>query len=382
MVEIRQVKSRKDKRTFIYLPEKLYEKRYPQWVHPIYAHERAYFNPKKNHCLAHCDTALFLARQDGEPAGRVMAFVNHRLNQYRSVKEARFSCFDCVNDQEVAIALLRSAERWASGHGASCITGPLGFNNTDNQGILVEGHRYRGIFGAWWHPEYTRKVIEGAGYVKERDWVGYLIEVTPQSIPPVYTRIARRVLSRTSYRLKEFSRRRELKGYVEPVFRIVNETFVDLGGFSPLTADEIRDLVRDNIRYIDSRFLKVVTLNDEVVGFSLSMPDITPGIQRARGRLFPFGFLHVMRASKSARRMDMIVGAILKPHRGKGLDVLMANAFYQTLIQAGISHVDTHQEQEGNFKVRGEFEKLGGRLHRRYRVYKKVLRVNDKSRRS
>lgn len=372
-VAIYEAKTKRERRTFIFLPERLYENRYPQWVHPIYRKERAYFNPRQNKAYTHSDVVLYLARRGTRTLGRVMVIVNHRLNKFRKLNQARFAHFDCINDQETASGLLNAAEAWARRMGTDHIVGPIGFNNTDNQGILVEGHRHRRAFGTWWHPEYTHSLIEGAGYVKDRDWVSYLIHVTPHTVPPAYARISERVLARTEYQLVSSDRRANLKPYVEQMFELVNRTFVDLGGFSPLTVEEIRRTARENMYLFDPRFFKLVILHGRLVGFSLGMPDMTAGIRAARGRLFPFGIFKMLRARKTSERLDVIVGAIASEHRGKGLDVLLATATYNSVLSAGMSYVDSHQEQESNYKSRREFERLGGKLYKRYRLYRKDL---------
>ncbi|MBD3284851.1 hypothetical protein GF359_00710 [candidate division WOR-3 bacterium] len=371
--EIREVSSKKGKKAFIYLPERMYEKKYPQWVHPIYRSQRDYFNPGKNDAWGYSDVILFLAWAGDDPVGRIMGIVNHRFNEFHKTREARFSYFDCIDDQETATRLLSTVEGWAKDRGADYIIGPLGFKNTDTQGVLVEGQEHRSIIASWWHPPYTPGLIEGAGYRKEMDWFGYKIELTDNTIPPIYDKITRRLLSRTRYRLLEFSSKREMKPYILPVFRLINESYTELYGFSPLTDREIRKTVQNYQSFLDPRFAKVVVYDNEVVAFGLGLPDLSPGFRAARGRLFPFGFLKILRCLKASRRLDLVLGAIKKKHRGKGLDVLMAKAMYTSAIQAGMTHMDTHKEQETNKKIIAEIERVGGRRYKRYRIYRKAL---------
>ena len=371
-IEIREVRGKKEKRLFIFFPEKLYEKRYPQWVHPIYRTQRSYFDPKKNDAWSHSDGILFLAWQEGRVVGRVMGLINHRLNKFRNTNEARFAFFDCIDDQEVASALLTAVEEWARFKGKDCIIGPLGFTNLDPEGVLVEGHGERASIGTWWHPPYTPQLIENAGYRKEIDWVTYFVDITKPR-PAVYDKIAQRVLSRTEYRLMEFSNRKEFGSWIEPVFALMNEAFTAIYGFSPLTDEEIRKVAADYVPFLDPRFAKIVTLKGEVVGFAIGIPDMTEGIRKARGRLFPFGVFKIMRARKHSKRVDMLLGAIKEGHRGKGLDVLMANALYDSAHKAGMTHSDSHHELESNARMRAEMERIGGRVYKRHRIYRKEL---------
>ncbi len=370
-VEVREVSTPKERRLFIYFPERLYEKRYPQWVHPIYKGQHEFFNPRKHNAWNFSDAALFLAWRSGKVVGRVMSIINHRLNEFHNIKEARFGYFDCIDDGEVARALLSAARNWVRERGYTYIVGPLGFANTDLQGMLVEGFEERASVGDAWHPPYTHKLVEAAGFRKEVDWVTYYVDFT--CLPAVYAKIARRVLSRNRYRLVEFAHRREFKPWIKPVFVLMNEAYGSLHGFSPLTDAEIDKVVRDYLPILDPRFGKLITLDEEVVAFAVGVPDVSAGIRAARGRLFPFGIFSVLRARKRSRRLDMILGAIKQGHRGRGLDVVMANALYVSARKAGITHADSHNELESNTAMRGEMEKAGGRIYKRHRLYRKEL---------
>lgn len=371
-LEIREVADKKEKKLFIRLPERLYEERYPQWVHPIYKNEEAFFDPAKNQAWNQGEGVLFLAWLDSQPVGRIMALINHRLNKLEEKADARFGFFDCIESRDAVVGLLGAAEDWARAKGCERIVGPLGFTNMDPEGLLVEGYQHRASIATWWHPPYLKKLIEEAGYKKEVDWVTYLVDFS-KPFPPVYEKIAKRVLSRTEYKLKEFSRRSEFSPYIKPIFNLINEAYSDIYGFSPLHPEEIEKIASDYIPILDPRFVKVVTLDDEVVSFALGIPDMSKGIRAARGRLYPFGFLKILRARRKSKRLDMLLGAIKAEHRGKGLDVLMANALYASARKAGMQASDSHHELEENVKMRAEMEKLGGRIYKRHRLYCKEL---------
>lgn len=371
-VEIREAKTRKEKKGFIFLPERLYEKRYPQWVHPIYQSEFEFFDAKKNSAWAYSEGTLFLAYRDGKPVGRIMALINHKVNKHQNENGARFGFFDSINDPEVTDALFAAAEEWARARGCDRIVGPLGFTDLDPEGILTEGHENRATITTWWHPPYTPGLVERAGYKKETDWVTYLVDIV-KGPPPVYEKIARRVLDRTEFKLCEFTSRKPLKRYIEPVFELINDAYSDLYGFSPLDEEESRKIAADYLPLLDPRFFKVVTLDGKLVAFAIGIPDLTEGIQRARGRLFPFGIFKILGAAKRTKQLDMLLGAIDKEHRGKGLDVLMATSLYRSAREAGMTHSDSHHELEDNVKIRGEMEKLGGKIYKRHRIYYKKL---------
>ncbi|MBN2378183.1 hypothetical protein JXM67_00050 [candidate division WOR-3 bacterium] len=370
-LEIREVKTAKEKRLFIYLPEKLYEKQYPQWVHPIYPSQKKFFNPRRHKPWSFSDAILYLAWRDDNAVGRVMGIINHRVNEFHKIRESRFAFFDCIEDQDVASSLLTTVENWVSAKGYRYIVGPLGFTNTDPLGVLVEGFEERAAVGAPWHPAYTHKLIEHAGYRKEVDWVTYYVDF--RNWPAVYEKIGDRVLGRSRYELWEFSSRNELKHWVKPAFYLMNETYRGLYGFSPLTDQEIDKISNEYLPVLDPRLVKMVTLDGKVIAFAVGLQDISEGIRSARGKLFPFGILKIIRARRRSKRLDMLLGAIKEEHRGKGLDVLMANALHSSGQKMGITHADSHHELESNVKMRGEMERLGGRIYKRHRLYRKDL---------
>ncbi|NLI97977.1 hypothetical protein GX441_04875 [bacterium] len=371
-VEIREVKSSREKKQFIYLPEKLYEKRYPQWVHPIYASEEEFFDEKKNGAWKYSDAVLFLASKDGELCGRIMGIVNHKVNKFRKENSARFGFFDSIDDLSVSSALFGAVEEWARNKGCDRIVGPLGFTDLDPEGMLIEGQENRATITTWWHPPYTPRLVENSGYKKEIDWFTYKVDLT-KPLPEVYEKIAKRVLERTSYKLLDIRKRNDLKPFIRPVFELLNEAYQHLYGFSPLDPEEIDKIAADYLPLLDTRFVKLITLDGKLVAFSIGLPDMTEGIQKARGRLFPFGIFKILSASKRTKQLDMMLGAIKEEHRGKGLDVLMAVDIYTKARAAGMTYSDSHHELETNTVMRGEMEKLGGVIYKRHRIFYKEL---------
>lgn len=369
-VAIREVRTGKDFKRFIYFPEKLYASRYPQWVHPIYTNERDFFNKKKNPSWEHCEGVCFLAERK-EIVGRIMGIINHKGNKFLDSSFARFSHFDCIDDQEVASLLFREVEEWAKKQGCDQVIGPMALTDLDPEGMLVEGFEERASITTWWHPPYTPRLVENAGYRKHVDWVTYYVDFS--SWPASYEKIARRLLERTDYVLREFTRTRELKPFILPVFELINRTYDELYSFSPFTDEEARKISADYLTIIEPRLVKIVTMGKEVIAFALGFPDMTEGIQAARGRLFPFGLFKILKSRQQSRRLDMMLGAIDKNHRGKGIDVLMANAMYSSARELGMDHADSHHEFETNTKVRAEMERVGGRIYKRHRLFIKDL---------
>ncbi|NIM91196.1 MAG: hypothetical protein GTO17_09640 [Candidatus Aminicenantes bacterium] len=372
-LEIREAKDRKDLRTFIYLPEKIHAN-HENWVHPIYMDEWSYFNPQKNKAFAYCDTILLLAFREGKPVGRIMGIINSRYNEQRKEKTARFACLETWEDKDVVHALLSQVEEWARQKGMTRIIGPYGFSDQDPEGFIIEGFENRATIATYYNFEWMPSLVEEEGYTKDVDYFVYKLEV-PKEIPEFYKKIYERIKRRGKFEIVEFRKRKELKPWIIPVLTLMNECYTgsNIYGYAPLDEKEMSDLAKKYMPVLDPRFVKAVASEKEVVGFIVGIPDMTEGIQKARGRLLPFGFLKILRASKKTKQLDLLLGAIKEKYRGMGVDVLMGVKTILSAHEAGLEVIDTHHELESNVKVRAEMERMGGKLYKRFRVYQKKL---------
>ncbi len=372
-VNLIEVKDRKQLKTFIYLPEKLHRGR-PNWVPPIYMDEWAYFDPRKNKAFEYSDTILLLAEKDGQVVGRVMGIINRRYNEVRNEKTARFGFLESIKDQEVVHALLSRVEEWAREKGMTRIIGPYGFSDQDPEGFLIKGFEHRATIATYYNFEWMPEMVEKEGYTKDIDYFVYKIEI-PKEIPELYRRVSERILKKGNFQLLEFKKRKEIKPWVRPILSLMNETYVEsnIYGYAPLDEHEMDALAKKYLPVLDPRFVKAVLKDGQVVAFIIGIPDLTAGIQKARGRLFPFGFIHILRASKKTKQLDLLLGAIKKEYRGQGLDALMGLAMISSAQQAGFEIIDTHHEMESNVRVRAEMERMGGQVYKIYRVYQKSL---------
>lgn len=372
-VDTREVLSRRDLRTFIYLPEKVHAG-HANWVHPIYMDDWKYFDKKKNKAFVYCDTILLLAWKDGRPVGRIMGIINHRFNEHRGERTARFGYFEVIEDREAFTALLRAVEDWARARGMTKIVGPYGFSDQDPEGFLVEGFEHRATIATYYNFEWMPRWLEENGYAKDCDWFVYKIDV-PKEPPELYKKIYERQLRRGTFKIVEFRKRKEIKPWIRPILGLMNECYMagNIYGFAPLEEEEMDDLAKRYLPVLDPRFLKAVTKDGEVVAFIIAMPDMTEGIRKARGRLLPFGFIHVLRAAKKTKQLDLLLGAIKEKYRGQGLDGLMGVKIILSAIEAGMEMMDTHHEMEANVKVRSEMERLGGVIYKKYRAFYRML---------
>lgn len=372
-IEIREATSRRDLKTFIYLPEKIHAG-HENWVHPIYMDDWKYFDRRKNKAFGYCDAVLLLAFRDGRPVGRAMGIINHRYNEHRNERTARFGYLDTTEDREAFRAILGHIEGWARDRGMTKIVGPYGFSDQDPEGFLIEGFEHRATIATYYNFEWMPRWLEEEGYAKDNDWFVYKLAV-PKEMPEFYKRIYERAMKRGTYQIVEFRKRKEIKPWIRRVLGLMNETYMtgNIYGFAPLEEEEMDDLARRYLPILDPRFVKVVAKDGEVLSFVIAMPDMTEGIRRARGRMLPFGFVRVLRAARKTKQLDLLLGAVKVPFRGQGLDVLMGVKVLQSASEAGMDMIDTHHEMESNVKVRAEMERMGGVIYKKYRAFYKMI---------
>jgi GNAT superfamily N-acetyltransferase len=372
-IEVREVKTRQEMKAFIYLPEKLHEG-HANWVHPIYMDERKYFNPKKNKAFGYCRTLLLLAYRDEQLVGRAMGIINERFNEYRKEQLARFGYLETIESQEVVHALLSRVEEWARSLGMTRIVGPYGFSDQDPEGFIIEGFENRATIATYYNFDWMPRMVENEGYTKDIDYYVYKLDI-PRELPEFYHKIFERAKKRGNFEVLEFRKRREIKPWIRPILALMNECYTggNIYGFAPLDEKEMDDLAKRYMPVLDPRFVKGVIKEGEPMAFVVGIPDMTAGIQKARGRLLPFGFIHVLRAQKKTKQLDLVLGAVKEKYQGMGLDVMMGFRMLTSAREAGFEYLDSHHEMESNVKVRAEMERMGGKVYKRFRVYQKNL---------
>jgi len=372
-LEIREVTTKADLQTFIYLPEKIH-KDHKNWVPPIYLDDREYFNAKKNKSFTYSDTILLLAWKGKEAAGRIMGIIVRPYNELHKEKHVRFSWLETENDPEVFSALMQAVEEWGRQKGMTHIVGPLGFSDKDPQGFLVEGYEEPVVIASNCNFPYMVELTEKFGFSPKENLVVYKIPV-PAEQPAIIARIEERYKQRDSgLKVVEFTSRRAVKPYIHRALGLVNQTFTEIYGFWPYTEKEMDDFANRFLYLINPRYIKlVINRNEEAVAFVVAMSDIGEGIRKARGRLIPFGWIHVLRASRRSNQLNLLLGAVRSDYQGRGLDMLMGSKLLESARKTGKTVMDSHLELEQNVKVRAEMERNGGKVYKRFRIYIKAL---------
>jgi hypothetical protein len=368
---IKEVLTKKDRREFIYLPDKVH-KGESNWLPPIYMDERELYDKKKNKSYKYADAILLLAYRDKKPVGRIMGIVNNRYNTINNENHGRFCFMECYEDQEVVHALIKKVEEWVKAKGMVRMVGPLGFSDKDPQGFQIEGFEHPQFMTCPTNSPYLPLMIEKEGYVKSRDLVNYMAPM-PRELPLIYTKVLSRVSKSTEYKIIEFATKKELKPYILPVLELMNETFMEIYGFVPLTDKEKKEFAARYLPILDPNFIKVVENESGLIGFAIGIPDLSLGIKKANGKLLPFGIFKILKESKRSRKLLMMLGGVKKQFRGKGIEVLLGVKIFESGIKHNMEWIDSHLVLEDNVKMRAEYERVGGKVIKKFRIYQKDL---------
>jgi len=370
-LNIKEVVTKKELRDFIYLPEKVH-KHDKNWLPPIYMDERELYNKEKNKSYQYADALLLIAYRDNKPVGRIMGIINKRYNTINNEQHGRFCFMECYNDKEVFHALIKSVEDWAREKGMVKMVGPLGFSDKDPQGFQTEGFEYPLFMTSANNSAYMPELIVAEGYEKKVDLVNYLAKM-PGQLPVIYEKVLSRVVASGEYKLIEFNTKKELRPYIIGVLELMNETFEEIYGFVPLNDKEKIDFAERYLPILDPKFIKVVEAGGRLIGFAIGMPDVSPGIKAANGRLLPFGIFRILWESRRSKKLLMMLGGVKKEYRGKGIDVIMGVKILQSAIKQKMNVLDSHIVLETNSKMRAEYERVGGQVVKKYRIYQKDL---------
>ncbi|MBN2189418.1 MAG: hypothetical protein JW699_08180 [Chitinispirillaceae bacterium] len=368
---LREVTTAKDRKTFIYLPEKIH-RAHSGWLPPLYSDEKKYFDPDINPSFRSCDYRMVLAYKNGRPVGRIVGIIHRKHNEMMGLKNARFGFLECYNDREAAHALISDIETWGKQRGMNRVVGPFGFSDRDIQGLLIEGFEYEPVVDSACNFEYLPELVTKEGYVKDIDCV---IRRHPldEPLPEIFDRIYTRVVAKKAFRFLEFTSRKEMKHFIVPVLQMVNEAFGGIYGFVPMDETEMVDLAKRYLPILDPKFVKIVTKDGKVVAFMVSMPNCWRGLQKAKGRLFPLGIFHVLHAMKHAESINTMLGAVHPDYQKQGLDIFLGLSTVATAKKMGMKNMDSHVVMEDNPGMNDVFQRYNARLIKRFRVYKKDL---------
>ena len=375
MVKIEKIdtNSRAQINRFVRIPFTIY-KDCPQWVPPILIDRRAQLNPKKHPFYEHSFADFFIASRNGQDVGCIGALEYTRFNQYHNTKKAQFYLFDCIDDQDVANALFETVFEWARARGLNQVVGPKGFGALDGYGIQIEGFEHRQMMTMmnYNHP-YYRTLVENLGFRKEVDFVSCYLHAEEFKLPERVFRIAERVERRGKLGVKRFKNKAELKQWANKIGQAYNSTFINNWEYAPLTEREIQFVLDNIITIADPSLIKVITYEDDVVGFLFGFHDVSAALQRCGGRLFPFGIFDLLREIKRTKWIALNGAGVLPQYHGMGGNALMYTEMYRTLHDGQFEHADLTQVAETAVNMRRDLINVGGKPYKNHRVYIKDI---------
>lgn len=352
----------------------------PFAIPPLYLDDLATLDPKKNPAFEFCEAQCFMAFDGEKPVGRICAMINHRANEAWKTQSGRFGFVDFIDDEAVSKALFAAAEDWVRAKGMHSIHGPLGFTDMDQEGMLVEGYDQVGTMATIYNHAYYPVHTEKLGYLLDAEWVEYKItlpDVVPERLRRISDLVAKKYKLRT---LKYTSASQFIKdGYARKLFELVNSTYGHLYGFTPLSEKQIDYYIKMYISMLNLKFLAlVVNETCDLVGMGVAMPSLSQALQKAQGKLFPFGFIHLLKALKMKNPVaDLLLIAVRKDYQNKGVNAVVLCGNIPYLIEAGVKYTESNPHLIGNKNVQLQWDAFEHVIHKRRRAYMKALHERE-----
>jgi GNAT superfamily N-acetyltransferase len=366
---IAPARDRASRGRFIELPWRIYGDD-DAWVPPLRSDVRKLLDPS-HPFHDHAETEYFLAMRDGEPVGRVAAVVNHLYNDFHDTRTGFIGLFECVEDQEVADALLATAGDWLRDREMVEAIGPFNLSTNDelySPGILLDSFDRPPVLLMAHNPPYYARLFEGAGWDKRKDLLAYWLE-EDNAPPERLVRGVERMAGRIDGLVVRELRLKELDAEVERIKEIYNAAWERNWGFAPLTEAEIRHLAKSLKPIVDERFALMAEVKGEPIGFALALPDFNQALRHVDGRLFPFGLFKLLWHRRNIHRLRVFTLGLKPEYQRKGIDALFYLRIFQNGLPAGIHQAEAGWILEDNWGMRRGLERLGAYVYKTYRVY-------------
>lgn len=372
-IEVVKVNSKRQVNDFIHVVDEIY-RGCEQFVPDLISDVKSIISPEQNQTFTHIQP--FVAYRDGKPVGRVVGIINERANEKWKTQNVRFSMIEFIDDKEVSKTLLDAVAQWGTQYGMDKIHGPLGITDFDKEGMLVEDFQYTGSMNTIYNPEYYPRHMEEYGFEKEVDWVQVRVNI-PDSVPPKYQRVAQYDREQAGLRVIKVTNREITKGgYGKKIFTLLNEAYQPIFGFSSLSDDQIDGYVKKYLALVDKQLMPlVVNEKDELVGVAICMGCMSQALRKARGRLWPFGWYHLLKALKWKREnnAEMLLIAVRPDYQGLGVNALFFDDLIPVFNRYGFEWAETGPQLEDNVRELTQWKPLKPQFVKRRRCYCKSL---------
>ncbi len=375
-VEIKKVTTKAELKKFIRFNYEFYKDN-PYSVPDLYDDMLNTFSPQKNAAFEFCEADYFLALRDGKIVGRVAAIINRRANDTWNKHTVRFGWIDFIDDIEVSTALIDTVKQWGRERGMTEIEGPLGFTDMDAEGMLIEGFDQLSTMATIYNYPYYPQHMERLGMEKSADWVEMKIYV-PDHIPEKHQRISQIIARKYNLHIRKIKSKKEIRetGIAHDIFRLINDAYTPLFGYSRMTERQIDQYVKMYVPVLDLRMVSIVeNEQNEIVAVGISMASLSRALQKAKGRLLPFGWFHLLKALmwKRPKVLDLLLVAVRPDYQGKGVNALLFTDLIPVYKELGFEYAESNPELEMNEKVQNQWQYFKTEQHKRRRCFKQPL---------
>ena len=373
-IEIRKIDTKGGLKKFVKWGIDLY-KGNECFVPPLVMDDVNTLDPHNNPAFDFCESIYFMAYDDGKPVGRIAGIINNVVNEKTGKKTLRFGWVDFIDDPRVSEALFRAVEVWGRSKGMEEIVGPLGFSDMDPEGMLMEGFDQEGTMATIYNYPYYPKHLEAMGFEKEADWIEFRMTI-PDGIPERYQRISD--IIKRKYELstpKYTSAKKLVKDYGQEIFQLINEAYSELYGYSPLTPRQINRYISMYIPVLRLDNISLIVDKDKkLIGVGIAMPSMSKALIKCRGRMFPFGWIHLLKALRGQNDVvDLLLVAVKPEYQSKGVNSLLFTDLIPCFIKNGYKFAESNPELELNQKVQSQWGYFETRQHKRRRAFRKSL---------
>ena len=367
-IKVKQVLNSSDLELFIKFPMELY-KGNPYYVPPLINEEKSIWMKEENPALQYSEAAQFLAYKGENIVGRIAVMINHKEEKELGIRKVRFGWLDFINDIEVSKSLINTAIEYANSKGISKIEGPMGFTNLDKAGMLTKGFDKLATMIGIYNFDYYPKHMEQLGLVKEKEWVEFEINF-PDTLPDKVEKFSRLIAEKYELELVKFKAKKDILPLVDSMFKLLDDTYKNLSTYTPITEEQIKHYKEKYFKFIDKDY--IVCIKDKsgsLISFAITMPSYSKALQKAKGKLFPFGWWHLLNAGKKNDRANFYLIGIHPQYQKRGITAIIFKEIYETFKKKGVKFLETNPELEENASIQALWQDYHPTNHKRRRTY-------------
>ena len=367
-IKVKQVLNSSDLELFIKFPMELY-KGNPYYVPPLINEEKSIWVKEENPALQYSEAAQFLAYKGENIVGRIAVMINHKEEKELGIRKVRFGWLDFINDIEVSKSLINTAIEYAKSKGISKIEGPMGFTNLDKAGMLTKGFDKLATMIGIYNFDYYPKHMEQLGLVKEKEWVEFEINF-PDTLPDKVEKFSKLIAEKYELELVKFKAKKDILPLVDSMFKLLDDTYKNLSTYTPITEEQIKHYKEKYFKFIDKDY--IVCIKDKsgsLISFAITMPSYSKALQKAKGKLFPFGWWHLLNAGKKNDRANFYLIGIHPQYQKRGVTAIIFKEIYETFKKKGVKFLETNPELEENASIQALWQDYNPINHKRRRTY-------------